>query len=126
MRDNKEEKLAKQWIVQYLPELCMNGEFVIVDELNDENNKAPDLQNEIDNIGIEVTIAEPQAELEIKNIAFKKRKDEEFLKLKSKDAWSIPIITEGGYRILMGGMNTPEAYYKVQINPLKEALNKKL
>lgn len=126
MTKNKEERIAKQLIEKYLPDLCNKGIFIVVDDLKDQSNKSPDLQNDIDDIGIEVTIAEPQEEMEIKNVAFKKKTDKDFLNLKTKNTWSKPIIAEGGYRVLVGKMCTPTAYYKAQLAPLCDSLTKKL
>lgn len=126
MIKNKEEKIAKQLIEKYLPDLCNKGIFIVSDDLKDEANKSPDLQNDIDNIGIEVTIAEPQEEMEIKNIAFKKKTDQEFLNLKTKGTWSKPVVVDGGFRVLIGKLTTPNAYYQSQVKPLCDSLNKKL
>lgn len=126
MSVHKEEEIAKNYIETFLPELCNKGNFIIVDDLNDENNKAPDLQNELDDIGIEVTIAVPQEEMRVKNTAFLKTSDEEFPNTISDDAWSEPHITKSGHRFLMGKYSSPDIYFNKQIKPLCEAVDKKL
>lgn len=126
MAIRKEEEIARKNIEKYLLKLCNKGTFIIADELNDENNKSPDLQNYLDDIGIEVTIAEPQEELRIQNSAFTKKTDEAFLNTRSANAWSEPLITEDGYRFLVGKYSSPDVYFNMQKEPLKVALHKKL
>lgn len=77
----KEERVAKRVIEKYFPEFQKSGHFVFVDELNNPKNTAPDLQNDSDKIGIEVTFGEPDEYLNlIKNASKQKgEKIEEFL-----------------------------------------------
>lgn len=126
MNNNREERIAKNMIEKYFPKLCINGKFIIADELKDENNKSPDLQNEIDDIGIEVTMAESQKELEIMNIAKKKKNNNDFLKIKTGNSGIIPILAPDGTRLLIEEVHNTNVEYDKKIQLLKNAINKKL